>query len=283
MTKTWFITGTSTGFGRELTERVLARGDRVAAALRRPATLNELASRHRKQLWVRELDVNNIEQLRAAVRAAFRELGRVDVVVSNAGYGLLGAAEELTDEQITAQIQTNLVGSIQLARAVVPHLRAQGGGRILQLSSSCGQIGLPALSLYTATKWAIEGFYESFAPEIAPFGIHTCLVEPGSARTDFAFRSRAEAPPMDAYAATPAGQMRAGVYAQQPRDLPGDVAKIVTAMIAAADADELPARLLLGSDAYQLVHAALAARLTLVEAQKNLALSTDADDYRAAA
>src|SRR5271165_4831067 len=154
MSRTWFITGTSTGFGRELTEQLLARGDRVAATLRRPAALGGLAGRYGAQLWVRELDVTRTAQIRDVVDAAFADLGRIDVVVSNAGYGLLGAAEELTDEQIADQLQANLVGSIQLARAVLPHLRTQGGGRILQLSSMLGQAGFPALSLYQATKWA---------------------------------------------------------------------------------------------------------------------------------
>ncbi|HMD94450.1 MAG TPA: SDR family NAD(P)-dependent oxidoreductase [Trebonia sp.] len=131
MSRTWFITGTSTGFGRELTGQLLARGDRVAATLRRPAALGGLAARYGAQLWVRELDVTRTAQVRDVVDAAFADLGRIDVVVSNAGYGLLGAAGELTDEQITDQIQANLIGSIQLVRAVLPHLRAQDGGRIL--------------------------------------------------------------------------------------------------------------------------------------------------------
>jgi NAD(P)-dependent dehydrogenase (short-subunit alcohol dehydrogenase family) len=279
MTKTWLVTGTSTGFGREMTEQLLERGERVAATLRHPAVLDGLSARFGDQLWVRELDVTNTPQLRQVIGAAFAELGRVDVVVSNAGYGLLGAAEELTDVQIARQIDTNLVGSLQLARAVVPPLRAQGGGRILQVSSMCGHIGFPGLSLYTATKWAIEGFYETLRLEVAPFGIHTCLVEPGNARTEFAFSSRDEAEAMDEYAATPVGLVRERVYTQKPAELPGDPTKIVAAMINAAEADELPTRLLLGSDAYALVSKSLTDRLTLIEAQKELALSTDARDY----
>jgi len=183
MSSTWFITGASRGFGRELTEQLLARGDRVAATLRTPEQLADLAAAHGDRLWVRGLDVTDTAQLREVVDAAFTELGRIDVVVSNAGYGVVGAAEELSDTQIDALIATNLTASIQLARAVVPHLRAQGGGRILQMSSMGGHIGFPGFSLYHTTKWGIEGFYEAFAPEVEPFGIHTTLIEPGMIRT----------------------------------------------------------------------------------------------------
>ncbi len=129
MTSTWFITGTSSGFGRELTERLLERGDRVAATLRGPERLNDLATQYSDRLWVRELDVRKTEQMREVVDAAFAELGRIDVVVSNAGFGVFGTAEEHSDEQIDGIVATNLVGSIQLVRAVTPHLREQGGGR----------------------------------------------------------------------------------------------------------------------------------------------------------
>ncbi len=153
MSSTWFITGASRGFGRELTEQLLARGDRVAATLRTPEQLADLAAAHGDRLWVRVLDVTDTAQLREMVDAAFTGLGRIDVVVSNAGYGVVGVAEALSDTQIDALIATNLTASIQLARAVVPHLRAQGGGRILQLSSMGGHIGFPGFSLYHTTKW----------------------------------------------------------------------------------------------------------------------------------
>jgi NAD(P)-dependent dehydrogenase (short-subunit alcohol dehydrogenase family) len=281
MSKAWFITGTSTGFGRDLTEQLLARGDRVAATLRRPEALGDLAAAHGDRLWVRRLDVTDTAAIRAVVNAAFAELGRIDVVVSNAGYGLLGAAEELTDEQIEQQLQTNVVGSIQLARAVLPHLRAQGGGKILQVSTMGGQIAFPGMSLYHASKWAIEGFFDSVGQEVAPFGIQTCLVEPGGARTDFAGRSLAMAPANHVYAGTPASHVREIAASRPTSAVPGDVHKMVRAMIAAADAAETPRRLLLGSDAYRLVQAALADRLAFVEAQHDLTVSTDADadDY----
>jgi NADP-dependent 3-hydroxy acid dehydrogenase YdfG len=151
MPRTWFITGTSTGFGRIMTEQLLNRGDRVYATLRKPEMLDDLRGRYGEMLIVEALDVTDTSAIRRVVDQAFNYLGRIDVVVSNAGYALFGAAEEVTDAQIRRQIDTNVVGSIQLVRAALPHLRAQGKGRILQLSSMGGQIALPGLSLYHPT------------------------------------------------------------------------------------------------------------------------------------
>lgn len=270
---TWFVTGASRGFGRELTEQLLARGHRVAATLRRPEQLDDLAARHRDRLWVRALDVTDTTQMRRVVAEAFAELQRVDVVVSNAGFGVFGAAEDLTDEQAEAMIATNLTASIQLARAVIPYLRAQGGGRLLQLSSMGGHIAFPAFSLYHATKWGIEGFYESLAPEVEPFGIRTTLVEPGMIRTTF-YQAATRVPVSPPYQGTPAD--RAPIPLEQ---MPGDQAKVAAAMIDAALAGDPPRRLLLGSDAYRLVHDALAARLASVEAQQDQAAATDVDGW----
>ncbi|MEK8073421.1 SDR family oxidoreductase [Rhodococcoides navarretei] len=273
--KTWFITGTSSGFGRQLTEQLLARGDRVAATLRKPESLAALAERYPATLWVRQLDVTNTAQIREVVGAAFAQLGSIDVVVSNAGYAVFGAAEELSDAQIQRQIDTNVIGSVQLVRAVTPHLRAQGGGKILQLSSMGGQIAFPSLSVYHLSKWAIEGFFEGYAPEVAPFGISTCLVEPGAATTEFGGSSASWAPALSEYADTPAGHMRSLILSpsegqEQPT---GDPARFAEVMIDAADGDELPTRLLLGADAYQMVSAALRSRLDAVENQKPLTVS----------
>lgn len=284
MTGTWFITGTSSGFGRELAEQLLARGDTVAATARRPESLDDLADAYGSQLWRARLDVTDTAAVRSVVDRAFADLTRIDVVVSNAGYGLFGAAEELTDEQIDRQIATNLTGSIQLARAVVPHLRAQGGGRIIQIASVGGQVAFPAMSLYHATKWGIEGFWESAAADIAPFGIGVTLVEPGVARTAFGVGSAVMATPMPEYAEHAPGQLRR-MFAGElpPLPAPGDPAKIAAAIIASADEPEAPKRLTLGSDAYNLATAALRERLTALETGKGLAYSTDADDYTAAA
>jgi NAD(P)-dependent dehydrogenase (short-subunit alcohol dehydrogenase family) len=273
MTKTWFITGTSTGLGRFLAERALERGDRVVATLRRPGPLDALLARHGDRLHVLTLDVTDAHAMRIAVAQAFERMEHIDVVVSNAAYGLFGAAEELSDAQLDRQIATNLVGSIQLIRAVLPHLRRQGGGRIVQVSSEGGQIAYPNFSLYHATKWGIEGFVESVAKEVAPFGIDFLLVEPGPTSTNFR-QGLDHAQPMACYDDTPAGEVRRAVSSGS-FELKGDTAKTVDAMIYAIDADNPPLRLALGSTAYSSISQALAERLRLLEAQKDVAFSAD--------
>jgi NAD(P)-dependent dehydrogenase (short-subunit alcohol dehydrogenase family) len=278
MSSTWFITGTSSGFGRRLTEQLLARGDRVAATARRPDTLDDLAARYGDQLWRARLDVTDTTTMRTVVDRAFAELGRIDVVVSNAGYGLFGAAEELSDEQIDQQIATNLTASIQLTRAVTPHLRRQGGGRYIQVASIGGQIAFPAMSLYHATKWGIEGFLESAAAELAPFGIGVTIVEPGMSRTNFGGGSVLGVS-LPEYADGPSGQLhRMAAGELPPFPAPGDPVKIAAAIIASADRPEAPFRLTLGSDAHELATAALRERLAALESGRALAYSTDADD-----
>lgn len=273
--QTWFITGTSAGFGRLLTEKLLQRGDRVAATLRQPAALDELRAHYGDRLWVAPLDVTDTAAVHATVARAFAELGRIDVVVNNAAYALFGAAEEVNDAQIQQQLATNLIGSVQVIRAALPHLRAQGGGRILQLSSEGGQITYPAFSLYHATKWGIEGFVEAVAQEVAPFGIEFTIVEPGPAKTNFG-GGLAMAPTLAAYEHTPAGEVRRAV-ASGTFPLPGDPTKMVQAMLDSADRHPAPKRLVLGSRAYAQIRAALLDRLARLDAQKDLAFSTDID------
>ena len=163
MQRTWFITGASAGLGRLMTEKLLERGDRVVGTLRRAGALNDLVERYGDHLRIVTLDVTDTAAVRATIEGAFRAMGRIDVIVSNAGYGLFGAAEEVSDAQIDRQIATNLTGSIQVIRASLPHLRDQGGGRIMQVSSEGGQIAYPNFSVYHATKWGIEGFVEAVA------------------------------------------------------------------------------------------------------------------------
>jgi NAD(P)-dependent dehydrogenase (short-subunit alcohol dehydrogenase family) len=275
MAKTWFITGTSSGFGRSLTEHLLERGDRVAATLRAPKRIEDLAKRYGDRLWVRALDVTDTDQIREVVDAAWAELGRIHAVISNAGIGVLGAAEELTDEHIESSIATNLTGAIQLARAVTPHLREQGGGRILQLSSMGGHITFPGFSLYHATKWGIEGFYDAFAPEVEPFGILTTLIEPGMVRTPF-FEAAVREPQHPAYDGNPAIR-RTDIPLEE---MAGDQEKVAAAIIRIGDLDDPPRRQLLGSDAYALVREALTQRLADVESQREVAFTTDADDFQ---
>ncbi|WP_167131283.1 SDR family oxidoreductase [Paramicrobacterium chengjingii] len=279
MTRTWFITGTSSGFGRHLTEQLLARKERVAATARRPETLDDLAVRHPDQLWRAELDVTDTTTLREVMDRAFADLGQIDIIVSNAGYGLFGAAEELSDEQIDRQIATNLTASIQLARAAIPHLRRQGHGRFIQIASIGGQVAFPAMSLYHATKWGVEGFWESAAAELAPFNIGVTLVEPGVARTNFGGASSVMGSPLPEYSDGPSGHLRDMLSGElPPLPAPGDPAKIAAAIIASAESTEAPLRLTLGSDAYALATTALRNRLEVLEAGRALAHSTDADD-----
>lgn len=274
MSKSWLITGTSSGIGRQLTEQLLARGDRVAATLRKPGALSDLQERYGDALWVGQADVTDPAALRAAVDAAFAAFGRIDTVVSNAGYGAIGALEEFTDEQVNRQIATNFTGSVQFARAVIPHLRAQGGGHYLQIASALGQTSMPAASLYAATKWAVEGMAEGLAMEVGAFGIKVTIVEPGSARTDFSGRSVDGATPMDVYSDTPVDYVRkmsAGHVST------GDPAKMVAAIIECVDSEKAPLRLLLGSDAWPRVTSTVQERLDAWLAQKDIAISTDFD------
>ncbi|CAE6734431.1 3-phenylpropionate-dihydrodiol/cinnamic acid-dihydrodiol dehydrogenase [Paraburkholderia nemoris] len=273
MMKTWFITGTSSGLGRLLAERLLQRGDRVVATLRHEGALDELKQQYDDRLHVLTLDVTDTREVHANISAAFEAMGRIDVVVNNAGYGLFGAAEEVTDEQIERQIATNLTGSIQVIRAALPHLRRQGGGRIVQVSSEGGQIAYPNFSLYHATKWGIEGFVESVAKEVGPFGIDFVIVEPGPTSTQFG-AGLDHAVPMPEYDDTPAGDVRRAI-ASNSFAIRGDAGKTVTAMIVAADSAHPPLRLTLGGGAYDSIRAALAERLRVLEAQKDIAFSVD--------
>ncbi|MFP3569984.1 SDR family oxidoreductase [Paraburkholderia sp. SIMBA_030] len=273
MMKTWFITGTSSGLGRLFAERLLQRGDRVVATLRREGALDELKKQYDDWLHVLTLDVTDIRAVHSNIAAAFEAMGRIDVIVNNAGYGLFGAAEEVTDEQIDRQIATNLTGSIQVIRAALPHLRRQGGGRIVQVSSEGGQIAYPNFSLYHATKWGIEGFVESVAKEVAPFGIDFVIVEPGPTSTQFG-AGLDHAVPMPEYDDTPAGDVRRAI-ASNSFAIRGDAGKTVAAMIVAADSAHPPLRLTLGGGAYDSIRAALAERLRVLEAQQDIAFSAD--------
>lgn len=271
--KTWFITGTSSGIGLALTQQLLAGGQRVAATVRQRAALDDLQARYGDRLWVAELDVSVEAAVREVVDRAFVELGRIDVIVNNAAYGLFGAAEEVSDAQIRHQLDTNVIGSIQVIRAALPHLRKQGGGRIVQVSSEGGQIAYPNFSLYHTSKWAIEGFVESVALEVAPFGIGFTIIEPGPTQTRFG-AGLVSPEPMAEYENTPAGEVRRAV-----RDgsfaLTGDPAKMAKVIIDTAAVTPAPLRLVLGSDAHARVRAALVARLEALDAQRDIACSTE--------
>lgn len=270
---TWLITGASSGLGLSMTQKLLARGDRVAACVRRADALSDLQAQYGGQLHLCRFDMTDTVALRGEIDRAFSTLGRIDRVVSNAGYGLFGAAEEVSDAQIERQIATNLTGSIQLVRAVLPWLRAQGGGRIVQVSSEGGQVAYPNFSLYHASKWGIEGFLESLAQEVKPFAIDVVIAEPGPTQTGFG-GGLDHARPLEIYDATPAGDVRRGI-ANGDFAITGDADRTVEAIIAVADRQNPPLRVPLGSIAYDHLVATLGARLREIEGQRELAYSAD--------
>jgi len=273
--RTWLITGVSSGFGRELTGQLLARGDRVVGTVRDTAKVTELVERYPDTFRAEVLDVTDTAAVRVVVDRSFAALGRIDAVISNAGYGLFGAAEELTDQQVDHMIATNLTGAIQLIRSALPHLRAQGGGRIIQISSYGGQVAFPGNSMYHATKWGIEGFAESVAEEVASFGIGVTIVEPGGARTEFRYGSAQVADLMPAYDETPAHSFLAMLDPATGGLAPGDPARMAARIIESVEIEPAPLRLLLGSQALESTLATLRNRIAGFEAQARLAASTD--------
>ena len=216
--RTWFITGINRGLGRNLAEALLERGDRVAGTARRLGELVGLKAMYSERLWTAALDLSDAGAIRSVVDRAFADLGRIDVVVNNAGSSVVGAVEEVTEEMIRHLLDTNLLGSILVVKAALPHLRAQGGGRILQVSSALGQSALPGISLYVASKWGIEGFIESTAQDVAPFGIEATICEPGSIRTDFG-ATAAVSPAIAAYDGTPARGIRSRVESRRRTEI----------------------------------------------------------------
>ena len=272
--RTWLITGVSSGFGRELTRQLLERGDRVVGTVRGLDKVADLSKQYPGTFRPEKLDVTDAAAVRALADRAFAELGRIDVIVSNAGYGLFGAAEELSDDQVAHIIATNLTGSIQLIRASLPHLRRQGGGRIIQLSSYGGQVAFPGNSLYHATKWGIEGFCEAVAQEVGGFGIGVTIVEPGGARTEFRYGSAQVAELMPEYDGNPAHAFQKML---DPANglAPGDPARMAAAMIDSVDTEPAPLRMILGSQALDNTVKVLQERIAGFEAQRELAASTD--------
>jgi NAD(P)-dependent dehydrogenase (short-subunit alcohol dehydrogenase family) len=273
--RTWLITGVSSGFGRHLTDQLLKRGDRVVGTVRNTGKVADLLERFPEAFRGEVLDVTDTEAIREVVERSFTQLGRIDVIVSNAGYGLFGAAEELSDEQIEHLIATNLVGSIQLIRAAIPHLRSQGGGRIIQISSYGGQVAFPGNSLYHATKWGIEGFVESVAQEVASFGIGMTLVEPGGARTEFRYGSAQVAKLLPIYDGTPAHSFLRMLDPKSGGLAPGDPARMAARIIESVEVEPAPLRMVLGSQALQSTVTTLRQRIANFEAQTALAASTD--------
>ena len=253
--RVWLITGASSGFGRELAEAVLSRGDRVVATARRTDALDDLAG---ERAHVIALDVTDPAQRAAAVSESLERFGQIDVLVNNAGRTQVGAIEETTDEELRALFELHFFAPAALTRAVLPHMRERGGGAIVQMSSVGGQVTAPGFGAYCATKFALEGLTETLRDEVAGFGIRTLIVEPGAFRTGL-FRPGAayESQAMPEYAET-VGPTRAYVHDNHGAQ-PGDPAKAAAAIIAALDADEPPTRLVLGADAIGNIQARLKA------------------------
>jgi len=273
MAKIWFITGSSRGLGRSLTTAVLAAGDKVAATARNPKTLNDLKTQYPDQILPLALDVNDNTQIRAAVEQTVKAFGRIDVLVNNAGFGITGAAEAFTDEQVRSQLETNLYAPIAITRAVLPVMRKQGSGRILQISSVGGRVGNAGLSMYQAAKFGLGGFSEALAKEVAPLGIYVTSVEPGGFRTDWGGASMTFAPDIEGYEASVGAVrsfLRTGNYVPM-----GDPDKAAKVMIRLVDDPQPPVHLVLGSEAIALLKAANASREA--ELQKWLSVSTSTD------
>jgi NAD(P)-dependent dehydrogenase (short-subunit alcohol dehydrogenase family) len=256
--KTWFITGASRGFGREWTLAALDRGDRVAATARDTSTLDDLVQKYGDAILPIQLDVTDREADFAAVQQAHTHLGRLDVVVNNAGYGQFGLIEELSEAEARDQIETNVFGALWVTQAALPLLREQGGGHILQVSSIGGISAFPNIGIYNASKWALEGFSQALAQEVAGFGIHVTLVEPGGFSTDWAGSSSKTSAPLPAYQ-----QLHAAVAEQRKARVgtPGDPSASAAAILKIVDADEPPLRVFFGTAPLGIAKADYASRL----------------------
>lgn len=272
MSKSWLITGVSSGFGYEMTKQLLERGDIVVGTVRNVAKVQRLIDEYPLNFDCQLLDVTDIPAVQKTVAAAFEKHGRVDVVVSNAGYGLFGCAEELSDAEIDHIIATNLTGSIQLIKSSLPYLRKQGGGRIIQISSYGGQVAFPANSLYHATKFGIEGFCEAVAQEVAQFNIGVTIVEPGGARTEFRYGSAKVANLMPEYESC---HGFLNMLDASKGLAPGDPAKMAQRIIESVELPKAPLRMVLGSQALSATINRLKERIADYETQTGLAASTD--------
>ncbi len=252
--RVWFITGASTGFGRLLAEEVLKTGGKVVATARRLDKVADLERQYPQTAKAIALDVTNQTQIDSAVAQAIAKFGRVDVLVNNAGYGVAGAIEEVSEAEFMPMFETNVFGLLRVTRAFLPHLRKQRSGHILNLSSIGGVIASPGLGFYNATKFAVEGVSEALAAELAPLGIRVTIIEPGPFRTDFLGRSGVVARTRIADYDATAGNMRR-YFAENDGKQKGDPLQAVKAMIQVVESPNPPLRLLLGASALQRLRA----------------------------
>lgn len=275
MSKVWFITGSTRGIGAEVAKAALAAGDRVVATGRKLDQLRAAYAGHGDRVLTVALDVADEAQAGAAVRAATDRFGRIDVLVNNAGFGQLGQFEDVEAADVERQFAINVFGLFHVTRAVLPVMRRQRSGRILNLSSIGGILGFAGASVYCAAKFAVEGFSDSLAPEVAPFGIHVTVVEPGFFRTDFLDGSsvRYGSRKIEDYAAHSA-EMRS-TYDSYSHKQPGDPAKLAAAMVELAAAPEPPSHFLAGSDAVEMAGGVIERRRAEIAAWRDRSVGTD--------
>jgi len=276
MTKIWFITGSSRGLGRSLIEAVLAAGDKVAATARNTEQLNDLVEQYKDNIYPIKLDVTDYKQVHKVVADTIAHFGKIDVLVNNAGFGIVGAAEAYTDEQVRSQLETNLYAPIEITRAVLPYMRKERSGRILQISSIGGRVGNPGISIYQAAKFGLGGFSEGLAKEVAPLGILVTCVEPGGFRTDWSGDSMSYAPQVEGYETTV--DKRTELFKSKQFVPMGDPDKAAKVMVDLAESPEPPVHLVLGSEAIGMLKNANAARDTEMEKWMPVSISTDHDE-----
>lgn len=275
MAKVWFITGSSRGLGKSLTETVLKNGDKVAATARNTQQLEAFVQQFPDQIYPIQLDVIDKAQIYTAVTDAIEHFGKIDVLVNNAGFGIIGAAEAFTDEQVQSQLDTNLLAPIEVTRAVLPHMRKQRSGYILQISSIGGRVGGAGLTMYQAAKFGLSGFSEALSKEVAPLGIKVTCVEPGGFRTDWAGSSMSFAPDVEGYESTVGGIkqfMKGGTFVPV-----GDPDKAAKVMVELTDHPEPPVHLVLGSEAIGILQRADEARQAELTKWLPVSMSTDHD------
>jgi NAD(P)-dependent dehydrogenase (short-subunit alcohol dehydrogenase family) len=272
----WLITGASRGLGRSFTQAALAAGDRVAATARDTSSLDDLVAAHGDAILPIALDVTDRDAAFAAVGQAHERLGRLDVVINNAGYGVSATIEELTEEQARRQMEVNLFGALWVTQAALPIMRAQGSGWIVQVSSIGGLAAFPLTGIYHASKWALEGFSESLRQEVEPFGIKVLIVEPSGFRTDWAGSSMERAEPIDAYEEIEAiAQRRAAQQEENNGAQPGNPELAAQALLDTLDRVEPPFRLLLGNVAYDVAVDRYESRLQEFRAGEQVARGAD--------
>ena len=270
----WLVTGSAHGLGRAIVEEALAAGHNLIATARDPSRLGDLVQRYGDRVRTATLDVRDAPAARDAVKAAFDAFGRLDVVVNNAGYGQIAPFEQMSEEDFRALVDTCFYGVVNMTRAALPAMRAQRSGHIIQISSVGGRMGTPGSAAYHAAKWAVGGFTEGLALEVAPFGVKMCTVEPGGMRTNWGARASGDIP-----ALLPDYEPTVGAFARLLSGYWGqetsDPAKVASLILRLAESESLPAHLLVGSDAVQRTEQVEEARAAEARRWRDVSVSTD--------